>query len=298
MAQIYRWFMQDVPQMRMGIARILLGFCFLGAYLVRAPYAQFLYGAHGFAGLDFYDIVGTKERFSYGLGMWLVLFGSDTLVYILYGLLLFSAFCFMIGFKARYFGILIFFLHIAFDQRNYIATAGWAKIAHCFLFYILVSRGGDVLSVDAWWKNRRSLTPAPQLLGPAWPMRLLQIHVCTMYFVSSWPRLNQEMWTKGHVVTWTLLHTEYSRFNANFLAMAAPLKAVDWMALAVEPFAAVALWLPVIGPLWAVALCGMHIMLELTTHVDWWNFMMLAGLMMFIPEEWLRKNPFSFKARS
>lgn len=288
MAHIYRWFMKDISHFPMAISRILLGFCFLGAYLMRLPYFELLYGLHGFAGIDFYETAGTTQIFSPGLGKWLVFLNSESLVAACYALLLLSAFCFMVGFKARFFGLILVVLHFAFDQRNYLATAGWAKLAHCFVFYVALTRCGEAWSVDAFLKKRKIGAAAfDPLLAPAWPIRLLQIHVCTMYFVSSFGRLWQEMWVKGYAVPWTLLHLEYSRFNAGFLNWTMQLKAVSWMALAVEPFAFFALWLPVVGPVWVVALCLMHLTLELTTHVDWWNYMMIAGLITFIPDEWI-----------
>lgn len=289
MSRIYHWFMDDVSHFQMGFARILLGFCFLGAYATRAPYAQFLYGPHGFAGMDFYEMAGTQRFLSSGLGRWLALFGTESFVNACYILLLVSAFCLMVGFKSRFFGILVLILHVTFDQRNVFATAGWSKLAHSFLLYVILSRGGDVWSVDAFLKKRKSAqTSLEPVLASAWPIRLLQIHVCTMYFVSAWPRLGQDIWIKGYAVIFTFLHNEHSRFSSLPMIWTGPLKAMDWMAMIVEPFAFIALWLPTIGPIWALALCLMHVGLEITTHVDWWNFLMIAGLASFLPEAWLR----------
>lgn len=285
MARIYRWFMEDVSHVQMGVARIFLGITLLGAYAVRIPYMPFLYGKHGFAGVEFYDTVGTSKMLSFGLGKWMLFLIPETVTYFLYGLLILSAFCFMIGFRTRLFGILCIFLHVAFDQRNILATAGWSKLVHCFVFYIVCSRGGEIWSVDAWMRKPRDPSRA---IAPVWPIRLLQLHVCTMYFVSSFPRLNQEMWTKGYAVMFSLLHFEYSRFNTYFFGYTEFLKIPDLIALGFEALAFIGLWIPTIGTIWALALIGMHLTLEATTHVDWWNFMMIGGLMTFVPKEWFR----------
>lgn len=285
MSRIYRWFMDDVSHAPMGVARIFLGFTLLGAYGLRIPFVPFLYGPHGFAGVEFYEIAGTSKMLSFGLGRWMLFHVPENATYFLYGILLISAFCFMIGFKTRFFGVLCIILHVTFDQRNILSTAGWSKLAHCFILYIVCSRGSYFLSVDAWLKKPRDLSV---LMAPAWPIRLLQLHVCTMYFVSSFPRLNQGMWTKGFAVTFSLLHFEYSRFNTYFFGYTDLLKIPDLLALGLEAFAFIGLWIPGVAPFWALGLMGMHITLEATLHVDWWNFMMIGGLMAFLPKEWFR----------
>lgn len=275
--------MTDVSHVQMGVARIFLGFTLLGAYAVRIPYVPFLYGPNGFAGREFYKIAGTDRMLSFGLGRRMLFYLPESLTYFLYGLLLLSAFCFLIGYKTRTFGLILAVLHVTFDQRNYLATAGWSKLAHCFVAYVAFSRGGEIWSVDAWLRRSDDKS---KLIAPIWPIRLMQLHVCTMYFVSSFPRLNQGIWNQGFAVTFSLLHFEYSRFNTYFFGYTDILKIPDLVALGFESMAFIGLWIPGLGTLWALVLAAMHVTLEATTHVDWWNFMMLGALATFIPRKW------------
>jgi hypothetical protein len=53
-----------------------------------------------------------------------------------------------------------------------------------------------------------------------------------------------------------------------------------------EPLAAFLLFVPRVRTLCALALIAMHVILEVLTNVGWWNFIMIAGLLTFLPAPW------------
>ena len=58
----------------------------------------------------------------------------------------------------------------------------------------------------------------------------------------------------------------------------------SWVVYVLEPCAPVLLWLPTIGPVCAILLMAMHVGLEMVSLVDWWNVVMILGLLTFLPE--------------
>ena len=43
------------------------------------------------------------------------------------------------------------------------------------------------------------------------------------------------------------------------------------------------------GRWWVLLLMGMHVCLELLTNLGWWQYQMLAVLVVFLPSQWLTR---------
>ncbi len=65
-----------------------------------------------------------------------------------------------------------------------------------FLF-LLLSRAGDVWSIDAWRKRRRGVVIRLQEWEASWPIRSAQIYVAAFYFVSAVAKLRMSGWAWG-----------------------------------------------------------------------------------------------------
>jgi hypothetical protein len=156
-----------------------------------------------------------------------------------------------------------------------------------FALYVILSRAGDYASLDAWRRQRRSRGRAPSGVAPAWPMRLLQIHVAAMYFHAGFARIDDPGWLRGDVLFEALARTLFSRFDLDLFPLQPALVLLSYAVFLLEPAAALLLWIPRLRTLCALALMAMHVVLEVLTNVGWWNYIMLAGLLAFLPPPWL-----------
>jgi hypothetical protein len=266
----------------------------LACYLVRLPDAWFLYGADGLGGAEFLQRLDPSDtafqRLYDFLGLSLPAPGPVALP-LVYGLLLASALCFAVGFRTRTSGWILWLLHLyLFKLRLHLAYWGWPALMQGFLLYVLISRAGDFYSVDAWLARRRSGRPAPafsQWVASAWPLRLLQCHLCAMYAAVGWSRIESSGWIAGHTVFEAVTTSLHSRLVIDWAPFKEVLQAATWGVFLLEPSAVLLLWVPWIGPVIAYGLLAMHAGLELLTNVGWWSFTVIPGLLAFLPRSHL-----------
>jgi HTTM domain len=277
-------------------ARILVASVLLVAYALRIPFAGDLFGPAGIGGADLYARVPDLPRFHPGIAPALDLLRhvrSESIVLILYGALLASLAALALGFWTRVAGVLACALHVLFWVRNPLAYTGWAGFATGPLLYLALAPVGRRLSLDAWLRRRRGEPPLPAV-APGWPLRLLQVHVCAMYAVAGWSRLDKPDWLAGDLVEIALTSALTSRVALDWSAFAPALAALTWTSLVLEGLAPILLWVPRMRRIWAGALVALHAGLALLLHMEvWaWSGVMIAGLLAFLlPDDAAPETP-------
>jgi len=290
------WLFDPQPVHAMVAGRIVFGGILFVCYAVRLPDAAMLYGAQGFAGPAFLqqlvpsDTIFQAAYEATGLD-WAA--PGPVALSLLYALALACALCFAAGYRTRVTGCIVWGIHLYFYKlRLPLAYWGWPALMQGFMLYVLLSRAGHFFSVDAWLARRRTGAPAPPVsawLAPAWPMRLLQVHLCAMYAAVGWSRIHSSGWIAGHTVFTAVTTSLHSRLVIDWAPFKPLLAAGTWFTFVLEPAAVFGLWLPRIGALFAYALLAMHMGLELLTNVGWWSFTVVPGLLSFLPREHLEK---------
>ena len=290
-----RWFFDPQPVDALVLSRITFGAALFFAYLVRLPEFLMLYGPHGLAGAQWIHpyrpggqvldgLIPTLEASLPGI--------SEPMISAAYTLLLLSALCFTLGLRTRSAGIALLLLHMFFQRlRLPYSFWGWSVLIQPLLFYVILSQAGRFSSLDRWLRRRRPASNAEtdeSWTASAWPLRLLQIHTCTMYLVAGLNRLDDPAWIDGQTIWFAMTRTEYSRWVFDWQAMKPLFEVGNYATWLLEPVAPVLLWVKGIGPWIAYALIAMHVGLEVLTNVGWWNFMMIATLTAFIPRSHLR----------
>jgi hypothetical protein len=284
--RVERWFFDPQPLLPLVLARIIFGLTLFLAYLMRWPDVQMLYGPRGLPGpaliqdLDplptpFQPIIALVN----GSGAHL----PPSAIWIAYAALLVAALCFALGWRTRAAGVATLLLHLVFVRvRNPLADWGWAEMIQPFLAYVIAAPSGRHLSIDARLAGRPRGDPAAWT-APAWPLRLLQIHVCVMYGVSSWGRIDDPGWLQGQAVFVAVVNVLFSKWVTNWHPAQPALAAMTYATIVIECTAPLALWVPRLRTWWAYALITLHLGLEALTHVGWWNFVMIGGLLSFLP---------------
>jgi hypothetical protein len=208
---------------------------------------------------------------------------------VLYGLLLASSLAFTLGLYTRTAGTVAIALHLLFLAIHPLSHYGWASMIAPYTFYVVLSRAGEFASVDAWRKRRRDGAPPPTDLVPAWPMRLLQVHVAAEYFHTGFARIDDPLWLRGEALFEALTRTLFTRFTLDLELFMPALALLSYAVFLLEPLAAVLLWVPRVRTLCALALIAMHAILEILTNVGWWSFIMIGGLLTFLPPPWVAR---------
>ncbi|MCI0655211.1 MAG: HTTM domain-containing protein [Methylococcaceae bacterium] len=148
----------------------------------------------------------------YHSGSWSLLFLTDsrTQAWIFLGITLVGALCFTVGLLTRFSGFISLIGLISLWNRNPLLLDGDDAILRIMLFYLLLSPCGNAFSIDA----RRRLQKRP---AEIWPLRMIQIQLALLYFISGWVKFHSPDWLNGTVLQTVLIHPEYSRWNFNSL---------------------------------------------------------------------------------
>lgn len=283
--RIHDFYLAPQPQHALVGARILLGLTIFATYTTRLPGSQLLFGPDGMAGSSFYqrlpDAPAFNRRVSEAFRV-LADAGSAEVILGLQLLLVVAALAFAAGAFTRTTGALTLVLHLLFYARNpFVYEGSWAEFIHAPLLYVICSGAGRHLSVDAFRAGRRG-RPAASWLGPGWPLRLMQIHICCMYLAAGWSRFDKESWLTGELVYVALSGATHSRLVLDWGPVMPILAIGTWGALFLEVTAPIALWPRFTRRAWALALVALHLGLELLTNVGWWQSVMIAGLLSFL----------------
>jgi hypothetical protein len=292
------WFLDPVPVHVMVLNRLILGGVLFLHAVSRLPEFELLYGSSAGAWSPAYrEFVSTFLAQDLSRLLLWVVAGLEQLgpeprqlvLVTLYGALLASSIGFASGLFTRATGCVAAVLQLLFVAIHPLAHYGWAGMVAPFTLYVALSRAGDYASIDAWRRRRRTRGPAASGMAPAWPMRLLQIHVAMMYFHTGFARIDDPAWLQGQALFEALARTIFTRFTFDLHAWSSELSLLCYAVFVLEPAAVVLLWIPRIRTLCALALIAMHLTLEILTNVGWWNYIMIGGLLTFLPPQWMAR---------
>lgn len=291
---LHRWLFEAQPVQALVAARIVFGASIFFSHLARIPDALTLYGTQGLPGARWFPLLRTTMgNFSWDAPAARALEQvlppiSDTWILSLFGLLILSSLCFTVGLRTRLSGFVTLIILAYFVRgRNPFVYWGWATFMQGPLLYVILSASGRYLSLDDWLARRRSgepPSPFSEWLAPAWPLRLLQVNTCTMYAVAGLARLADPGWLAGQTTFNAMANGRFSRLIIDWQWAKPIFASATYVTYVLEPLAPFVLWIRRIGPIWAYALIAFHTMLELTTNIGWWSFIMIGCLASFVPK--------------
>ncbi len=296
--RLQAWFLDSVDVQPMVLNRFVLGGVLFFHAASRVPEFGALYGGASGAWSEPYRRLVARflaEDLA-APALWSVSLLAEVgpefrhaILILLYASLLGSSLAFMTGFSTRIAGAIAIALHLLFLAIHPLAHYGWASMLAPFALYVVLSRAGESYSIDAWRRGRRDGATRPDSRVPAWPMRLMQIHVAVMYFHTGFARIDDSDWLRGEVLFEALTRTLFSRLSIDLEFFMPALLLLSFAVFVLEPLSAFLLWIPRIRTLCALALIAMHVCLEILTNVGWWNFIMIGGLLTFLPPQWIAR---------
>ncbi len=135
-----------------------------------------------------------------------------------------SALTMTIGFHSRLSSWLCLIFVASVSVRNHFVFSGEDCILRNFLYLIALSRSGDAWSLDSWIerKSGQSLAKIGPVMAPIWPLRLMQVQVCAVYFTSGLAKQRGTDWLGGLATIRAILNPAVGRFSNAFLNQFAP----------------------------------------------------------------------------
>lgn len=303
-----RFWHEPLRAERLAFTRILLGTLLLLEQFVQyLPFFEMFYGPEGVAPFGIHDEWLTETW------RWTILiFNTDDLsiLYPLFWLKIAVIVGFTVGWRTRLMSVALWFLTMAWINRNPALRNGADDVLMVGLFLLMFAPAGRALSVDAWLA-RRKLPPGQADLPaytPAWPVRVIQIQVCVIYCTTGLAKLLrvifqgdwseewfQGTWWEGSSLHYVFCDTTMSRWS--FVQLPLPF----WLTAAMTYFS---VWWETLFPLgvlfrwtrkwtlWAGVL--FHLGIFLTIEIGWFSFYTTALYAVWIPESfwerWTQKK--------
>jgi vitamin K-dependent gamma-carboxylase-like protein len=196
-----------------------------------------------------------------------------------------------VGFHSRTAAFMTFVMLGSFSLRNPLIGDASDQVFRASAFWLTFTAAGDRYSVDSWLRARRGDPPSGR--GWALPVRVLELQFAWIYLATGLEKVGGGLWRDGFAVFYSLqLEHTFARpwamplaSNLDLTRLATQLTVV--VELAFLPLA----FLPYIrriGRIVAVlSAAGLHLSILLLMNVGNFPFVMLAGLIPFLPPEWV-----------
>jgi hypothetical protein len=223
-------------------------------------------------------LLSLESRFVPRLG-WLVALGAhvglheETVVSVAWICLLVAGCGLLVGLACRYSAVLAWFLHLCAAKSGGFVSYGVDNFMTIGLFYLMLSPLPDRYALD--WRLREVRPKNPQLLG-FW-RRVLQLHLCIIYFFSGLTKCLGSGWWDGSNVWRALIRPPFNVIDPEIL--------VRWRYL--FPVAGIFVCLLEIGypffiwhsktrKIWLIGICVIHAGIGLTMGMYLFAFIMIV----------------------
>ena len=256
-----RFFFAPASSFPFAVLRVALSAFILLQLWWLLPAWNYLYGSEGyvewFISNDLFrirallNIVDLADALGpYGFSDQQVLYGF-TAVYALAVVGLLS------GWHSRWLAAITCLLHFMLNNTAIIFGYGVETFTHIGLFYLIFAPSNAYLSVVSH--------PALEPSGLAnFVLRILQLHLCLVYFNAGIAKLGGTDWRLGEAVWYTLANTNYGTLHMHWLAQV-PLLArlCTWWVLLVETLYPIFIWSRRIRPFWLYNILVLHLFIGL-----------------------------------
>lgn len=221
------WFTPELPQ-SLGLLRILCGLMLLYTHFVWGLDLRAFLGADGWNGAELLRElqVGAAPTSHFSFWWWIPEAHLATAHWLCLGILL----LFTLGVCTRITSVLALVITVSYAHRAMLANFGLDQINTVIVFYLALSRCGDAYSMDRLWTRYRTAyrelqqgrIPAKQVAAPHWTnrlaTRLLQFHLCVIYFSAGTAKLQGESWWTGEAVWRVAANFEHQSVDLTWLA--------------------------------------------------------------------------------
>jgi hypothetical protein len=238
-----------------------------------------LLGGAGISSRDLAEaLLSVESRFVPTLG-WFVELGEhfglreETVLAVAWICLLAAGCGLLLGLASRLSAILAWFLHLCATGSGGFVSYGVDNFMTIGLFYLMLSPLPDRYSLD--WRLRKTRSTDPQLLG-FW-RRVLQLHLCVIYFFSGLTKSLGGGWWNGSNVWRALILPPFNIIDPEILVRCRyffPVAGILVCLLEIGyPFF---IWNSKTRRIWLISICAMHVGIGLTMGMYLFGFIMIV----------------------
>jgi hypothetical protein len=288
------WFTPSDPA-TLGVIRICVGLMLLYTHAVWTISLTEFFGHDSwvnpqaveaiYADADGVPTIWPKPSF------WYFVDESPTAMYAAHAVCLVIFALFTVGLWTRFTNILAFAALVSYTHRAPFALFGLDQINGFLTLYCMIGPAGAAFSVDAWLKSRRTGNDqsAPATTGATVAVRLMQLHLCLLYFVAGISKLMGDAWWEGHAMWMAFGNGQYQTIDMTWLASAPWLLAIISHGTIIwEIFYVALIWPRILRPLMLFLAVVLHLGIGFCLGMMTFGTIMIVANMAFIPPEFIR----------
>jgi Vitamin K-dependent gamma-carboxylase len=186
-----------------AILRIGIALTILAKVVSERNYLDLLYSSDGLL----QRVVSNTTHLSYTLSLQSMLDAfhiqnEHALLVLLYSTYAVAAICLLVGFLTRVSAIICFAIHMIMFNGYDLLAFGFDSFLLTLLFYTVIFPVGECLSVDRLlFKSMRQVSDGQAMFY----LRILQVHLCIVYFVAGVSKLRGHEWIDGGAI-WSAIN--------------------------------------------------------------------------------------------
>jgi hypothetical protein len=198
---------------------------------------------------------------------------ENHLLFAAWAWLLLAGCSLVIGFASRASAISAWFLHLCAAKSGGFVSYGMDNFVTIALFYLMLSPLPDRCSID--WRLRDLRPHDPQLLG-FW-RRVLQLHLCVIYFFSGLAKCLGSGWWNGSSVWRALIRPPFNVIDPEILVRCKYLFPLAGILICVLEFGyPFFIWSTRTRKIWLLSVCALHVAIAITMGMYLFSLVMIV----------------------
>ena len=223
-------------------------------------------------------LLSLQSHFVPRLG-WLISLGTqvglheETVLFVAWACLVVAGCGLLVGVACRFSAIVAWFFHLCAAKSGGFVSYGMDNFMTIGLFYLMLSPLPDQFSLD--WRLRNLRPKHSQLLG-FW-RRVLQLHLCIIYFFSGLTKCLGSGWWDGSNVWRALIRPPFNVIDAEILVRWKYLFPMAGILICLLEFGyPFFIWSSRTRKIWLFGVCGMHIVIGVTMGLYLFSLVMIV----------------------
>ena len=193
-----------------------------------------------------------------------------------------------VGYRSRLMAFLAWFVTINYCHRLTGALFGLDQINGMLAMYLMLGASGNAYSVDRYRHTARSATDGSEdrpaaTIGTNVAIRLIQIHLCLIYFFGGIAKMHGSSWWDGSATWMAVSNLEYQSLDLTWLAHYPMLTAfLSHITLLWEAYYCFLVWPRVTRPVVLLMAVCVHTGIALALGMATFGLVMLIANMAFV----------------
>lgn len=280
------WFTPRSPQM-LGVIRILTGVLLLYSLAVWTLELSTFFAAEGLVPLSYRQL--NEMHFAWSHLDWFA--GSSTMLLVVHCVGMLIVLLFTAGIQTRVTAVLTAVLAISYSNRSIGADFGLDQILTFLCMYCAIGNSGGAYSVDRMLAFGKSVPAPPASATTNIAIRLIQVHLCIVYFFAAVGKLQGTTWWNGEAVWKAMASYEYQQIDMTWLAHYLPLvSAMTVLSLFWELLYPALVWPRLTRPIMLVMAVFVHLGIGLCMGMLEFGLVMLVANLAFLERPSLVEN--------